>query len=468
MADEPQTTYNGPVAADGGDAIDTRGSQGTVVKPSGPVTQYFNTIYNFIDDKFIKRLGLGQRVGFMLLAILIIGMGISLYFLLRPRQPTQMVGDFRIAVAGFVVQGSAEELDVEVGEEFAYGVYLHLVQTFSEFPGIVVWGPDKVDRVKGNEAASRAISANEIAQKLDADMIIYGVVDIADLGWTVTPEFYVTAENFHQAQEVTGQHELGTPVVIKGRGNPADRRNVSTELAARTQVLSYIAIGLADYANHDYEQALASFQSAEQVPDWEDDEGKQVLYLLSGNAAGRVGDLALAESYHTKSLALDPEYARAYVGLAGVHYMQALKPYEETNDPTETDITFLEQSIATYKTALDAKHQPALSDISTKVHFGLGQCHFALVYSGNATYFDAAIGEFKQVIDTYADGANPRIREITAESYARLALIYDLSGYPDLASEHYQEAANLLWDDVERQALYEARARTVTLESSNP
>lgn len=188
------------------------------------------------------------------------------------------------------------------------------------------------------------------------------------------------------------------------------------------------------------------------------------MYLLIGNAAGRAGNMALSESYHSKSLTLDPEYARAYVGLAGVYYMRALKPGEETNDPREADIDLLNRSIETYRTALDAKHQPALSDVSAKVHFGLGQCYFALVYAGAEPYFDAAIGEFKMVIQAYADGANPRIREITAESQARLALIYDLSGYPDLAAEHYRAAAALLWDAPDRQDLYEKRAQSLNTE----
>jgi hypothetical protein len=434
MPDEPQSTYNGPIAdGDGdGDAIDARNSQGALIKPQGPVTQYFAPVFKLvqaIDEKVLKRIGLEQRLGFALLAILTIGVGVGLYFLLRPRQLSKMVGDFRIAVTGFTVHGNPKEF--EIGEEFAYGVYLHLEQTFNEFSdfGIVVWGPDKVDNVKGTDAASRAVSADELAKRIGADMIIYGVVDVSDAGvWTVTPEFYLVAENFHMAEEVTGQHELGTPIVIRGRGNPADRRNISNEFASRTQALSYIAMGLADYANRDFEKALASFQSAERVSNWEDEQGKQVLYLLIGNAAGRAGNLTLSESYHSRSLTLDPEYARAYVGLAGVYYMQALKPYEETNDPMETDIDLLNRSIETYRTALDAKHQPALSDISAKVHFGLGQCYFALVYADAEPYFDAAIDEFTMVIQAYADGANPRIREITAESHARLALIYDLSG----------------------------------------
>jgi hypothetical protein len=110
-----------------------------------------------------------------------------------------------------------------------------------------------------------------------------------------------------------------------------------------------------------------------------------------------------------------------------------------------------------YEQALQAENQPPFADIASKAHFGLGQTYFMYVYVGEDEVFNLAIGEFQSVIEDYADGTNPRIREIAAESHARLALIYELSGYTKRAITEYQLAATLLNDNPDRQRQYEQR-----------
>ncbi|RLC71946.1 MAG: hypothetical protein DRI81_17015 [Chloroflexi bacterium] len=346
---------------------------------------------------------------------------------------------------------------------------MQLEQTFNEIETgfkVEIWGPDQVDEtVKGQNHDEGARSAAQVAEKIGADVLIYGWVDTTDVIWQVTPEFYVSADNFYEAEEVTGQHNLGAPFSVMGQGNIATRREVSGEFTSRTRALARITVGLAYYSVRDFKTALSFLQSAGEIQEWEDDEGKEVLYLLVGNAAGRIGDLELARTYHQQALSLDPEYARAYVGLASVYYMSALKPYEETGSPMKTDLNLLSLAITTYKQAAQAAHQPPLSDIPVKVHFGLGQCYFMLVYSGNEELFAPAIVEFEAVIEAHADGANPRVLEMAAESYARLGLIYDLSGHSNWAIENYQKAASLLKDNPERQALYEGRAQAISDET---
>jgi hypothetical protein len=68
------------------------------------------------------------------------------------------------------------------------------------------------------------------------------------------------------------------------------------------------------------------------------------------------------------------------------------------------------------------------------------------------------VDEFQQVIREYGDGKNPRVREFAAESHARMGLLYLFSGYPMDASKEYQLAADLLFDNAERQAQYQALA----------
>jgi tetratricopeptide (TPR) repeat protein len=433
-------------------------------------------ITQVLDEQVLHRLGLEQRTGFILLGVLVLLVGIGSTYLiihsLADRPPERMTGDFRIAVAGFAA--TEQSSNSEIGKELAQGVYLRLVQTFDELAldfTVTVWGPDQVGVVEGDDREARAQAAERTAQEIGADIVVYGTVSSSDSTLRVAPEFYVSAENFYHAAEVAGEHDLGTGIPISGQGNIADRIEVSGELTARSQALSHICIGLAYYSIRDFEEALNSFYAAEAIEDWEDEEGRYVLYLLIGNAANKEDDFDTAEVYYQRALDIDPEYARGYLGLADVYYRRAIEPFGETEDPTQTDLDLIALAAATYERATTAANQPPLADINTKANFGQGQCYFMRVYAGEEEFFNPAIARFEAVIEDYADGENPRMRELAAESYARLAVIYDLSGYPELAVENYEAAAELLEDNPERHAHYQERAeiiREAIDESSQP
>ncbi len=413
------------------------------------------------------------RHGQIVLGILIITTAFVLYMTLRTPSPKQMTGDFRIAVAGFSERGQS---NLGVGTEFAEGIQLRLQKIFEELnPNftVTVWGPAQVGIIEGTNANERAISAEQISEKIDADLVVYGTVETEDSIWLLAPEFYVPAKNFYEAEEITGQHELGSPLTIIGQGNVADRIEVSGELTSRTQALAQIAIGLAYYSIENFETALANFQSAEEIEGWEDGEGREVLYLLAGNAAIKANNLELADSYYQKAISINSEYARGYLGVANVYYRLALKPFEETMNPTDIDHELLNMALETLEQASKATNQPPRSDISTKIHFELGQIYLMQVYSGQETSFASAIKEFEAVIADYADGKNPRIQERAAESHARLGLIYELSDYTDLAVKEYQLATSLLTRSSERRIYYEQKleelgGKVEGIDSPNP
>jgi hypothetical protein len=58
-----------------------------------------------------------------------------------------------------------------------------------------------------------------LAKKIDADMIIYGLIDTSQSTWKVTPEFYLSNENFYEAEEIVGHHDIGSPFTLFGKDN---------------------------------------------------------------------------------------------------------------------------------------------------------------------------------------------------------------------------------------------------------
>ena len=375
------------------------------------------------------------------------------------RGPGRMEGTFRIAIAGFDVKGKPQNPDI--GRELAHEIALRLqISSVELAPDLIItiWGPDKVGEVEGNTAEERSLSAYQISEDIGADLVIYGIVDTTTPLWSVSPEFYISDHNFYQALEILGEHQLGQKFSFPGEGDLTSRIKISKELDIRIQVLSRIAVGLAHYALLDFDNALKTLQSAENIGGWEVDQGKEVLYVLIGNAAARLEQLELADTYFQKALSIDQEYARPYIGLGNIYYLRALQNFEKSNNPVDIDQDFLDQAILHYSKAVRAGNQSIVSDIGAKVQFGMGQCYFARTYSGKDKTFNAAITAFSAVIQEYTAGRNPRVRVLAAESHARLGLIYDLSGYLDQAVKEYEAASSLWHDNAVRSALFKQRA----------
>lgn len=413
-----------------------------------------------IQEQLIRRVGMGQLLGFSLLATLVITAVGVLYFLLQPKSPETMSGHFRIAVAEFVETNNSD--NDQIGKELAQDAFLQLQKTFNAMAlGFVVtiWGPEQVGKISGDTSDERASSAALLANQIKADLIIYGVVDTNDAEWLALPEFYIAETNFYQAEEITGQHELGAPFPIAGQGNIAGRINASEEMTLRTQVLSHIVVGLAFYAIRDYEKATENYLLINEINGWQENEGSPIIPLLLGNAAAKNNDLDSAERYYQQSVTFDPEYARGFLGVSNLHYRRALEPFEASGDPSDTNQELLTLALQTLQTAESIPNQLSSADIAVKAHFERGQIYFMQVYSGGEGSFETAFKEFTAVINNYDNGANPRIRELAAESHARLAVIYDLSGDTQKSIEEYLVAAKLLDISSERRALYEERAQ---------
>jgi tetratricopeptide (TPR) repeat protein len=468
---ESQQPPNQIADAEGGkvaapdDTVDARGSRGFVYKPRGPVTQYFGTVINGIDQKVFKRLGLDMRIGFALLGLMIIvivpGSMFILYHSLRPNLSTCMSGDLRIAIASFSENGATgtSQSGTALAENIAIKVQRVFEKSKLDFT-TTIWGPDRVPAVTGKTRKERATEAAKVAQRICADVVVYGDVNTSNADWQISPEFYISSEDSYRVGEVVGPYELGKPILMTAHGGSvASRITSSEEFAARLTALSNIVVGLSFYLSRDYERSLETLRTAENIESWENDEGKHVLYMLIASAAGKAGKPDEAEQAVMLALQIDGEYARAVYTLASIYYFRAVRPIEAGGASSDVDMSLLDEAIATYQRAVSAKNQPPLADIPAKVAFGLGQCYLARTLAGSDSSFHAAIAEFENVIREYGDGVNPRLKVFAGESHARLGLIYDAMGDRMRAAKEYDAAVELLDSDPKQQAKYRARVK---------
>ena len=388
------------------------------------------------------------------------------YYLWTELFPAKMTGDFRVAVADFALTENSTEKGSVI--ELSQGVYQKLDQSLSEIDKdlvVTVWSPDKVGKIEGNTPEERALSAEKIAHKIGADVVVYGLIDTSQPIWKITPEFYVVSDNFYEAEEITGHYQIGNTFNLEGQDSIKRRIELSTKYEARAQVISRITIGLAYFALRNYHTSLTMFQSAEDISGLVDNQEDKVLHLLAGNAAMKANEFDIAISELNKSLSIDPNYARPLITLGSVYYLQSLEPFEKTKKTDDIDLGLLDKAIEQYKQALSKDSQQDLSDIPTKAHFGLGQCYLLQSYSGMDKSLKDAVDQFNIVIVNYADGKNPRIRVLAAESHARLGLIYHLSGNYDNAAKEYKLAVDLLFDNPERQKQYQDKVKELSLKT---
>ncbi|MCB0010241.1 MAG: hypothetical protein KDE34_00020 [Anaerolineales bacterium] len=374
----------------------------------------------------------------------------------------KMTAILRVAVAGFQVNGSNQNM--ELGNDIAQELAINIDRALNDLNlgfSHQVWGPDRIGQIQGSTREERALSAERIAEEYNAFIVVYGVIDTSTSSWWVTPEFLLTGLSFADALEVTGQHELGSPFPVAGYGDDASRLALSSLLASRVEPFAQLAIGIAFYKAGEFERAYEELVTIENESIWPDDiGGRQLLYLLLGNIAGRKDQLDQAEAWYRQALLEQPGYARAFVGLGNVYFVRALNSIpSDAEDFRDLDLSLIQQSIDYYQQAESARIQPEQSDISTKVHFGLGQAYLMQSYANEAVMVAPAIPEFEAVIEAYANGENPRVMELAAEAYIRLGTIYIAGGDKEYGAELYEKGINLFkqMGNLERSAFLESQ-----------
>jgi tetratricopeptide (TPR) repeat protein len=220
----------------------------------------------------------------------------------------------------------------------------------------------------------------------------------------------VSIKNFYEAEEVVGQHVLGSQISFSDTNNSLiSQINLNRELSRRSQLLSLLTKGLSLYSIHAYEDSYNYFKQANDQEFWQNENGREVAYLFEGNAAGKSFNFDEAEDALLKAIQIEPEYSRAYAGLGSIYYLLAFKDITSQNSiPSQI---YLQKSTDYYNKALSAQIQPESADISTKVSFGLGQVNLTYWYLGENT-LDNAISLFSNVISEYQNNNNERIQEI--------------------------------------------------------
>jgi tetratricopeptide (TPR) repeat protein len=402
-----------------------------------------------------------------LFALLIVGLVILGVLLSRAGGEDKFdVRSFNVAIAGFAVdpQSQVNEADVKILSEAFYNDFASRMDAVKSELNITqdigIWKPEQVGIVSGSDKEQRARNAQELVKRLretkqaPADILVYGVVTRQDNNVVISPEFYIT-ENWPEVSEL-GRFELDTALYVP---SAAQGRAISGQLSVRSQLLTYLAQGIVQMFVAAYDNAYDAFDKAIQIRDI---SGRELLYVLRGNASmgnynriiatGNINSvsrlpvlLRLAREDFSEAGRLNPNYSRAFAGLATALYLEALRPVSAQQAWDQIPDTVLDEIEATFQRAVDARDRPETADIPIKATFGKGQIYLLryLRSKQDQQWADKAKQAFQQVIAEYGSNdsqKNARIREYAAESYARLGLLLREANDFDGAVDMYQKA----------------------------
>lgn len=297
---------------------------------------------------------------------------------------TMPAATFNIAVAdiGVLDEGRMRETDFgrtasetifnRITREYADGVLTDIAQQ-----DVTVWHDSLPRRdmgtrlgiISGATAQARSDSAAELAERLDADMVIYGYLTEEDSREALVTEFFFNVPKLRsEIDAMAGAHRLGIPIAL--RVSPtADPVRASEllkiPLGQRAQALAWLTAGLTKDSIGDPEGALAIFQQAEtDLSDWADEDGKEVLYTLIGREAFFLREYDIAFEALNRALAINPAYPNAHLTLGSTHYDHAqlhfLRPADgaAVDQPSggvcSIDPAAIGRSAATFDEALSA------------------------------------------------------------------------------------------------------------------
>ncbi len=385
----------------------------------------------------------------------------------RPAEP----GEFSVVVAGFGLRGEDGTITQGALADNMSDVVYDAVLSLPVVKYAKGWRDVGVTHILADDPVQREMEAAAIAQTLQVDVVIYGIVEQRGVQALFEPEFYVAADYAGLEPELVGADQFGQPINYLPESDI--QTPASTELKRRLELLQGFLQGLALYYQGEFEDSLTLFQQTTTNIE----RGLEVLYVFAGNAAIRADNLDAALAAYNQALEARPNYARALIGRGIVLYKLALEsaggeppPFDsslaldrklncaDTADPIPEEPQLIaDLALRCYREASLSQDKPVTADTDVKIAFGYGQVYtwMGLNSYGENSWVEAEkyLNEVLMLYETSDPARQTRIRAATAHANAWLGLRLlaidgnDVNAVID-ALHFYQNAVELLTDDV--------------------
>lgn len=353
------------------------------------------------------------------------------------KQPSKMTGDFNIAVAQFGEIQADGTIKPSVHAEKISSTLFGFLD--SEYQASELSLSVQVSH-KNMPLITEDIEAGVLAEKVNADIVIYGNIFIQGDKAEFSPRFYVAEHP--DTRELTGQNELAYPIIFD-ISELATQDQVNVELRKRAGILFDFTKGLIYYSQKEFEKALRAVQlaitSAEESNQTID--GQEVLYLLAARILITHNDYDEANQMLDTAFLLNPQYARAHLVRGNIYYRLSLE--------SDYDLKLLNDALAEYEIAYQLPNQPEGAFIPIKARTNIGNVLVVKAQQINdSMLYDQAVDNYDYVIKEYEHTQVLLIRPYAAIAYFGMGAAHERNGRTEQALEAYQNAHDLT-DDLE-------------------
>ncbi|MGH8871093.1 MAG: TIR domain-containing protein [Acidimicrobiia bacterium] len=354
-------------------------------------------------------------------------------------------GDFNVAVAEFSATAQTS------GARLSHTLFEQIATTLGAETdvNIEVAGPSEVGALAGDTPEGRAEAAADLADRVGADVVVYGTLEILDGLSNLSAEFYVSSRGLTGAEELAGVYPLDT--VSLGTSDPlALSQAASRFLEPKIIALTQLAIGLSHYQLNEYAEAEALFNEA--VASWPSSAGRingqEVVLSLLGNVSGLQGDVEAADDFFTRALDLDPDYSRARFGAAEVGFQRSRGSL--CGGSGEADIVGLEDAVRQFEELIDLP-APPLAFLPERARLEIGRIYQCLTLNGVDRRDDAR--EILEAVIADISGET-RLRDLEAEAHFSLGIYHLLNGDRPAALAEFDTAVDTTVNPIRKRGFY--------------
>lgn len=358
-------------------------------------------------------------------------------------------GDFNVVVAEF------SATDQTSGARLSQSLFEQIATTLGDEAdvNIEVAGPSEVGALAGDTPESRAEAAAGLADRVGADMVVYGNLEILEGLSNLSAEFYLSSRGLTGAEELAGVYPLDS-VPIATTDPLALSQAASRFLEPKIIALTRLAIGLSHYQLNEHAEAEELFTEAE--ASWPSSagriNGREVVLSLLGNVSGLQDDLDAADDYFTQALDLDPEYSRARFGAAELRFQRSRGSL--CGGTGEGDVVGLEDAVGQFEELIDLP-APPLAFLPERARLEIGRIYECITLHGVDRSDEAR--EILEAVIADISGET-RLRDLEAEAHFSLGIYHLLNGDEPTALAEFETAVDTTLNPIRKSGFYRSLA----------
>lgn len=381
-----------------------------------------------IEKKFSPFRDIKQLLVFSVILLLVVG-GIYLSYWYSV-QPRKMKGKFNIAIAQFgEIKGKdivPTTLSTEIGNSLRN--YLETEFNASNFDLAVDVSNKNMPLVIENA------DAEDLANQVNATIVIYGTVYVQNGEAKLTPRFYVSP-NF-DVSELIGETKLAKPIIFN-IATLNDQEKVEQDLKTQSSILANFTYSLIYLSDSNFEDAFICAQKAIKTAESLSVPfaGQENLYLIAAHAKSAQKEYDISNQMLDKALNINSNYARAHIARGNIYYLMA-------TNTKPLDSILLDKALKEYQYAYEAQDQPQSANIPIKAHMSIGNIYYLKAQNdnNNPKFYLTAIENYKFVVNEYEKSKNVSIQNLAAWNYFSIGIAYERMGDMQHAIQFYENA----------------------------